>query len=452
MSLNIGGLVLNKILSDPTNESSLEAWAKVKISFFGSEYISIYSSIVNFYNKRGELPSFEDLDISLRDGLLKNNLKALSKLKIPENIDIALAVDSLIDEYTQAETLKQIEAFIDNITLLDTEEIKQELSNIHMYLEEKTHTSEKICLMSDITLIEDKEMQATQLAFGINNTFDSEIRATTSELIMIGGTRGSGKSIISANIFTNQYLQGNSSLYFTIEMTQRETFNRTMSILSGVEQNRIRHSKLTEDDYNKLALVRKNMFLEADDLYDTYMLDKDYTTFELNLIKNKKLKPDNQLVIIDNQRLTLADIDVNIHKFKSQFGDKLKTVIVDYVNQIEIDDIYNWQQQIVLSKQLKNIARKYDICLVTPYQIDKAGEARFSKGLLDAADIATILKAESDHIKLESTKTRNSSKFSLASPIDWSTLTIDSDDYVVKEEVEEVKESNNTKEREDLPF
>ena len=213
-------------------------------------------------------------------------------------------------------------------------------------------------------------------------------------------------------------------------MPKRDIFNRTMSMLSGVNFTSIRNNTLNQIDYDKLAIVRKDMFLDTDDIYSDYLDNKDYIKFEKELITRKILKPDNQMVIIDNQRLTLADIDLNIQKFKSQFKDKLKVVVVDYVNQIEIDDVYNWQQQIILSKQLKVFARKYDVVMVSPYQIDASGEARFSKGLLDAPDIAMILNVEKDHIKLISSKARSTSAFELASPIDWNTLRMDSTDYI----------------------
>lgn len=444
--INIGGLVLYKILSNPTNPESLEAWSKLKLNFFAAEYISIYSAMNNFYNKYSTLPSFNDLDIILREGLLRNNLKALQKLKEPDDVSIDKVVDALLNEYTQEETLKQIEVFIDSITLLDSEEIKQELSNIVMTLEEKTHTSEKVCLMNNITITDEEELLTTQVPLGISNTFDSTTRAKTSELLMIGGKRGSGKSIVVNNIFVNQYLQGNSCLYFSIEMNQQEIFNRTMSILSKVNISSLRNSNLNSSDYDKLALCRKNMFMEADDLYEEYIKDKNYKKFESRLIKEKQLKIDNQLIIVDNQRLTLADIDLNTQKFKSKFGDKLKLVVVDYMNQIEIEDIYSWQQQIVLAKQLKNFARKYDVVMVTPYQIDASGEARFSKGILDSPDTAMILEAHEDHLKFKSSKVRSGPAFEIASPIDWDTLSIDACDYITNEE------NNENNPDEDLAF
>ena len=175
------------------------------------------------------------------------------------------------------------------------------------------------------------------------------------------------------------------------------------------------------------------MFVDSEEVYHDYLQHKEYEKFEIDLIKSKKLKPDNQLIIVDNQNLTLADIDLNIQKFKSQFGDRLKTVTVDYVNQINIDDLYAWKTQIWLSKKLKSFARKYEIVMVTPYQTDKTGEARLSKGILDAADIACNLTANDDFINIASTKTRNMGKFDFNAPINWNTLKMLPTDAIIKE-------------------
>lgn len=454
MSVDISGLVLNRILTNP--DIALEAWAKLKLSFFSTEYTSIYSAIAKYYSKHSKLPSFNDLEVSVRDPLLKNNLKALSKLEYPEDVSLDIITTALIDEFTQGEVLKKLELYIENVTLLDTEEIKQELANILLHLEEKTHTSEKVCLMSDITILGDEELYTFQVPLGFNNKFDAEVRAATSELIMIGGKRGSGKSIVATNIFCNQYLQGNVGLYFSIEMTQREVFNRTLSILANVKHSHLRNGEFEPEDLHKLAKIRANMFQDADEVYEDYLRTKDFKHFEHTLVKECKLKPDNQLIIIDNQRLTLADIDMNIQKFKSQFGDKLRTVVVDYVNQIEIDDIYAWKQQITLSKQLKNFARKYDVVMITPYQIDKEGEARFAKGLLDAADISMILHANEEYITFESTKIRGTKDFKINSGITWDTLKIHPEEYHIpekedKEQVVTLTKKKDTSE-EDVPW
>lgn len=455
MSVDVSGLVLHRILANP--EEGLEAWAKLKLAFFSTEYASIYSAIAKYYSKQSRLPSFEDLDVTVRDVLLKNNLKALSKLDDFSEVSLDLLTDAIIDEYTQDEVLKKLDGFVDNITLLDTEEIKQEVANILLHLEEKTHTSEKVCLMSDITILEDSELDAIQVPLGFNNSFDAEVRAATSELVMIGGKRGSGKSVVATNIFNSQYEQGNVGLLFSIEMNKREVFNRSLSALADVEHSRLRNGNFRPEDLRKIAKVRADMFVDSEEFYQKYIETGDFRHFEYSLVKNCKLKEDNQLIIIDNQRLTLADIDMNIQKFKAQFGEKLRTVVVDYVNQIEIDDIYDWKKQITLSKQLKNFARKYDVVMVTPYQIDNEGEARFAKGLLDAADIAMILHANDDHLRFESTKTRSTSPFKTNSGINWKTLKIHPEEYIIpkpeseeKEQVTLIKKKDTS--AEDLPF
>ena len=96
-----------------------------------------------------------------------------------------------------------------------------------------------------------------------------------------------------------------------------------------------------------------------------------------------------------------------LEKLKSKFGDNLGLVIVDYINQVLIDgyaDEYDWKAQVQVAKKLKNLARKYEVVIVTPYQIDKDGEARYSKAILDSPDIALILSKKDDIINFHSTK------------------------------------------------
>ena len=137
----------------------------------------------------------------------------------------------------------------------------------------------------------------------------------------------------------------------------------------------------------------------------------------------------------------MADIDLNITKFKMQFGDKLKVVVVDYVNQIQTPDIFDWKNQISMSKGLKALARKHDIVMVTPYQTDTSGEARFAKGLLDAADVAANLEANDDFITFTSTKTRNIAPFQFNAPINWDTFALSPTDAIIESDGEGAEDS-----------
>jgi replicative DNA helicase len=349
---------------------------------------------------------------------------------VPE-VSAEVALDALIDQYTQNETVKLLDKFIDKLPLYDTNEIKENLATIAMTVEEKTHTSEKVFTMADMMLFRHPdELEKERVYLGLNNTFDAVLGGVArQELILIGGKRGSGKSITSSNIFINQYEAGNSAIYFSIEMTAHEVVERNLSILANVNLQRLKQNKLTDEELLKLVRARAGMFVDADQTVLDYMRHRDKYKFEEQLVRNHQLKPDNQMIIVDDRDLTISSIDLHIGKAKAKFGDKLKVVVVDYVNQIVLEgsDMYDWKPQIEVSKKLKNLARKYEIVLVSPYQIDASGEARFAKGILDAADIALVMEAHdknSQAISFETTKIRGGKEMTFTCPIDWDTLRI----------------------------
>ena len=449
---DIRGLVLHKILSK--EEGYMDAWAKLKLGYFGTEYTAIYRAMSKFYINHSDIPSFEDLELHNRNPLIKISLEAL---KVTEDIevDLDLTIEALINEYTQEETLKQLNDFVDEITYLESAEIKEQLGQVLLDIEEKTLSAEEIVMMNDISFTTDAEL-LNLMPMGFNNTFDAEVGGMApTEVLAIGGERGSGKSNTCTNLTVNEYLAGYSSLYFTIEMRAREIFNRTMSLLSNVSLSNITKASLTGKELELIAKARADMFLEAEVLYLEYLEHRDYQKFEKVLLHTKLLKPTNQLVLIDNPQLTLANIDLTIQKFKAQWGDNLRVVVIDYLNQINIANKYNWDVQIEISAKLKEFARKYEIILCTPYQIDKTGEARFSKGILDSVDIAMILKRSPGRIDFESTKTRNMGGFKFASPFNDLTMRIDPNDSNLPplESEKEEKPKNTDKEQpRDIPW
>ena len=424
--MDTSAVVLHKLLT----EQNLEIWAKLKLVFLDAAYSSLYSAINRHYEKYHSVPSFDDLTLTLREGPASKTLATLRLADVPE-VSAEVALDALIDQYTQNETVKLLDKFIDKLPLYDTNEIKENLATIAMTVEEKTHTSEKVFTMADMMLFRHPdELEKERVYLGLNNTFDAVLGGVArQELILIGGKRGSGKSITSSNIFINQYEAGNSAIYFSIEMTAHEVVERNLSILANVNLQRLKQNKLTDEELLKLVRARAGMFVDADETVTEYMRHRDKYKFEEQLVRNHQLKPDNQMIIVDDRDLTISSIDLHIGKAKAKFGDKLKVVVVDYVNQIVLEgsDMYDWKPQIEVSKKLKNLARKYEIVLVSPYHIDASGEARFAKGILDAADIALVMEAHdknSQAISFETTKIRGGKEMTFTCPIDWDTLRI----------------------------
>ena len=424
--MDTSAVVLNKLLT----ERNLDIWAKLKLVFLDPAYSSLYSVVNKYYEKYSAIPSFDDLEITLREGPASKTLATLRLTEVPD-VSAEVALDALIDQYTQNETVKLLDKFVDKLPLYDTNEIKENLATIALTIEEKTHTSEKVFTMADMMMFSRPEdLEKERVYLGLNNSFDSVLGGVArQELILIGGKRGSGKSIASSNLFVNQYESGNSSIYFSIEMTAKETMERNLSILANVNLQNLKQHKLTDDELLRVVKCRAEMFVDGEDLVSDFLRHRDRFKFEELLVRNCSLKPDNQMIIVDDRDLTLSSIDLHIGKAKAKFGDKLKLVVVDYLNQIAIEgsDIYDWKPQIEVSKKLKNLARKYEIVMVSPYQIDASGEARFAKGILDAADIALTMEAhdkETNAISFETTKIRGGKEMAFTCPIDWDTLRI----------------------------
>lgn len=309
--------------------------------------------------------------------------------------------------------------------------------------------------MSDIMLfIPPEDIAKLRFHLGLNNTFDAVTGGLArQEYMLVGGKRGSGKSITAANICVNQYEAGNVSAYFTIEMTGHETLERLMSIHANVPHSGLRKGTLTDQEVLQVVRARAAMFSDADGVVMDFLKHKDRYRFEEQLVRNCKLKQDNQMIIVDDRALSLTALDLHLGKLKAKFGDKFTVAVVDYINQIVVEgaDKYDWKPQIAVSTKLKDLARKYEILMVSPYQIDASGEARFAKGILDAADIALVMEAGEGSMTFDTTKIRGSGEMKFTSAINWDTLRISPTPIDNPEHEEKIQKAGKKKKQEIEP-
>lgn len=452
--MDISAVLINKLLT----EKNLDVWAKLKLAFLDPAYSSLYSAINRYYTKYSTIPSFDELETVVRELPVS---KTLATLRLLDEADVTaeVALDALVDQYTQNETIKLLDKFVDKLPVYDTEEIKDSLANIVLTLEEKTSTSEGVYNMSEILLFrKPDDMARTRVHLGLNNTFDAVLGGVArQELILIGGRRGAGKSNTCSNLMINQYEAGFTSIYFTIEMVAHETFTRNMSILANVSHQNLKNGTCTDEELLKVVKARAGMFVDSQHLVDEFMKTRDQYKFEEKIVRECSLKPDNQMIIVDDRDLSLASIDLHLGKMKSRFGDRFTLAVIDYLNQIKIEgNQYDWQPQIEVSKKLKNLARKHDVVIVSPYQIDASGEARFAKGILDAADIALVMEAHDkseNAITFETTKIRGAKEMIFTSGMDWDSLRMSpvSIDKPAGKEKEKVKRAGKKGDKQDEP-
>ena len=284
--------------------------------------------------------------------------------------------------------------------------------------------------MQKINPLETEEQLKNYIPLGLNTDYDSKNHFSKTDLVLIGGRRGSGKSLVCANIAVNQYEAGKSSLFFTIEMTKDQTFRRMAAIATGIPLERLRNRMLTQKEFKHLAEWNAGRYEGSASILSDFYTHGDYDKFHETLVK-LPLRLDRQLDIVYDPALTLAKIKAEV-EVRMNYLD-IGVVIVDYINQVKRSTLpskggqYDWTEQIEVSKTLKQYAQEHKCLYVSPYQVDATGEARFAKGILDSADAAYSLETwepGDNCMTFECKKMRNGPIEDFSSQIEWSSLKI----------------------------
>ena len=449
-------IVLKLILASSKEPDLLEQYEKLKTNYFNNNFAKVYTAIGNYYNKFNTLPTLGELTLSnSRDKALQEILGNIEVAKIPEDITLPLAVSALLDEYAQLFVLNQVKSFLHEISFLSADEIVTTISELSNKINDEIETDGHITTGKEIQIFKTlEEIEYKFIQSAINQQWNTQYMGIArQELILAGGYRGTGKSVLCANFAASEYQKGNIAPYYTIEMTAEETQNRIIAILAGVDALKFRNQTMEGGELIKLALTRSRMFVSGSNHLKEFLESRngklsmsDFNEFEKSLIKLPLVHP---LIIYDDSQLKISSIDVHLSALRTKYGDKLTMAIVDYLNQlrmegVEFTDRLDWKNQIHLATALKSIARKNDCVVFSPYQVTETGEARLSKGVLDSVDTSIILNRENYGISLTFNKVRGlpTPEAPLKSCLDWASLKVNLHQVAIEEpeELEEVEE------------
>lgn len=448
--MNVEAVVIYLLLKSESREEALTRYTDLKREYFSPAYNSILESVTRFYQRHGKIPTLGELMLdSSRTPMLVNGLEAIESLDIPDITDFDLAIETLKDHYTQQKFLSLISKALDDISLKSSSEIMDIANALPVTLESSIKPTSFIHTARDICVFKTKEDAAEEVMYsGISNKLDSEYGALRrGEVFLIGGKRGAGKSVICINIAKKSVIEEKLFVpYFSIEMSAEETMLRYLGICAGISAIKVRNQDFDITDLTNMARVRADMFINGPQLLAECgnLVDfEDFINLEKILVTKGIDDPEKGLIIIDDPELKLSSIDMYLTNLKAKYGKKLGPVIVDYVNQVVVDgcndiNMYDWKNQVVVAKRLKALARKHEVTIFAPYQIDENGEARMAKGILDSCDfaftVAAIHNKNGDSIgalKWTGTKARSLPTIEFAVGINWDTLTIDNRDLSV---------------------
>ena len=348
--------------------------------------------------------------------------------------------------YTQKEILYSLEKYIDSsISFEDAEESVSHLHQIVLDIEEKVELEQPQESMQRISLFPPDEELDKYLPLGLNTAFDDEFKFSPRDLILVGGRRGAGKSITCCNIANNVFESGKSAIYFTIEMDSREILQRCCAIATGIAHDKLRKRTLSVTEWETVAAWWANRFIDADEKLREYHDHRDFDRLHYELKTNCELLPTQQLDVVYDASLTISKIRAELDK-KVKSAMEVGVVIVDYINQVKRSNLpsragqYDWTEQIEVSKALKSMAQEYEVPVYSPYQIDATGEARFAKGILDAADAAFTIdtwKTEDAIMSFNCTKMRSGKMGTFTSTMNWESLKIGPDTALTPDEREQ---------------
>ena len=439
--MNIASALLKQLV----HQQDLDTWAQLKDVYLPSEYRAIYNVLDKHVDTYQTLPTFEELQYEVRDKNLTEKLTAIELMEV--DVDADMLLDYLKNEFTQTEILDELDKYIEKtVTIASAEENIEQLQEIVLDVSDKVDITPPSESMQSITLFEDDTELAKYLPLGLNSDYDATVKFSPKDLVLVGGRRGSGKSLTSCNLAVNVYEQGRTAIYFTIEMDSRSILQRMCSIATRIPFTSIRDKNMSTEEWNLVAGWWAGRFDGGHEILHTYEKTRDFDEFHKQLVK-QELNKDAQLDVIYDPALTLSKIQSELDKRVSRSD--IGIVIVDYLNQVRRHNApgknsqYDWQEQIEISKKLKSYAQEYETLVFAPYQTDSSGEARFAKGILDAADAAYSLETwepADQCMTFNCTKMRNNEVKGFSSHVDWKSLRIGPNSALTPAEKTKMKE------------
>lgn len=168
-----------------------------------------------------------------------------------------------------------------------------------------------------------------------------------SDLIIIAGRPGMGKTAMVLNEIIECGLKNIPVVFFSLEMSQKQIITRMLSIISGIELNKIR-----------------GFYLNAQEI--------------VYLSKCQDLLSKMPIIIDDTSGLSPIEVKIKCNKLKREKG--IKMVVVDYLQLMVVKDKkLNREQEISnISSSLKNLAKDLDIPVIALSQLSRSVETRGS--------------------------------------------------------------------------
>ena len=232
MAIDLQKLTLRRLLDTQSND----LYSKLLNQYFTGINSVLYDKIKSFYKANTRLPSTDEILALRKDTGLQEYIENQICSEDNQNEQIAdeFLVAQLQDYYIRDETIHFMDKLVDDLDDLEKVEVVDKFQNHLLHLNQAIPHDDELYDIAELDFFPSED-DFRIYPSGLSSEFDAVNGGfATQELILLGGRRGSGKSIISLNLAINRFLQGNTVAFFTIEMRYKEVYDRVLAIVSGV--------------------------------------------------------------------------------------------------------------------------------------------------------------------------------------------------------------------------
>lgn len=188
-------------------------------------------------------------------------------------------------------------------------------------------------------------------------------------MVVVGARPGEGKSIVAHRMAVHAAAQGHPALVFSMEMGHLEVTGRMVAGAAHIEMGEIARRDLSQHSYQRLT-----EWLPAARGWPLWLNDR--------------------------PNLTVDYIKGVCRGQKRRGG--LRVVAVDYLQLVNATDRRQSREQQVaeISRQLKQMSRELDVCVVVPAQLNRAPTARGGLPMLSDLRESGGIEADADVVML----------------------------------------------------
>jgi replicative DNA helicase len=332
-------------------------------AFYFKNHQEIYKAIMFMYNRGLPIDILTLITFLQDNGILEKigGIKVLIELisQVPNLVYLEEYIRLIKDKFLRRKLIKLGYEIINSgyITNISVENILNnfETKLFNLITEIKTQELFSSAELLNNIFLELKENSLNPTLTGLSSGF-SDLDLLTqgfqkSDLIILAGRPSMGKTALGLNIALHVIKESKLPvLFFSLEMSKEQIMYRLLSIETNINQARLKSGKLYQDDWVKLTKIIKIM---------------------------SKIP----FFIDDTPNLSIQDIQSKIKTIlfeQTQIG----VIIIDYLQLMQNpkSKLENRVQELsIITRALKNLARQFNLPIITLSQLSRNVEMRIDK-------------------------------------------------------------------------